>query len=86
MVLVDALRADFVFNHDELQSVGVDYSEAVKSKERPRLSYLREMLTEGKALGAVSKATPPTVTLPRIKVSKTFNVLMCEGDEIFIRN
>ena len=53
IVLIDALRADFVFSEE--------------AKERmPHLSYL---LSSSNALGFRAKSHPPTVTLPRIKVS-----------------
>jgi len=53
-VLIDALRADFV-----LPNVG--------SAELPRMKFLSQMVESGKTYSYLSRAHPPTVTMPRIK-------------------
>ena len=36
--------------------------------ERPQIRFIRELLGKGRARCYVAQATPPTVTLPRLKV------------------
>jgi predicted AlkP superfamily pyrophosphatase or phosphodiesterase len=65
IVVIDALRADFVLSHKDLLRAGVDYGPI---EERPKVAYLEDMIEKGEAVCVIAKATPPTVTLPRIKV------------------
>uniref|UniRef100_A0A3Q3H282 GPI ethanolamine phosphate transferase 2-like n=1 Tax=Labrus bergylta TaxID=56723 RepID=A0A3Q3H282_9LABR len=53
VMLIDALREDFVFGPDG----------------RRYMPYTRHMVERGSSLSFVAKARPPTVTMPRIKVS-----------------
>ena len=55
-VLIDALRADFVLPSDI-------------SDPLPRMTFVEEKLQQGEAKGFLARAQPPTVTMPRIKVS-----------------
>ncbi len=73
VVLVDALRADFVYTAAELSSAGVDFAFKEEEEERPKIDYLRRMLSSGDgfARGFASQASPPTVTLPRLKALAT---------------
>lgn len=68
VVLIDALRADFVLDRDALRDAGVDYGPG--SAERPKIAFLEAAIAErwAEARAVVAKATPPTVTLPRLKV------------------
>ncbi|TRY75578.1 hypothetical protein TCAL_11431 [Tigriopus californicus] len=69
IVLIDALRADFVLAHDVLRhEVNIDYGSV---EERPKLDFLNEQVSQGRAACFVAQATPPTVTLPRIKALTT---------------
>ena len=54
LVLVDALRADFVLPYG---SAGL-----------PRMEFVAELINQNKTLSYLAKAHPPTVTMPRIKV------------------
>jgi ethanolaminephosphotransferase len=58
-ILIDALRADFVFSSVS----GVKPGSSVS-----KIESLRLMVEEKKAFGFIAKAHSPTVTLPRIKV------------------
>ena len=68
VVLIDALRADFVLGRDALRDAGVDYGAGCA--DRPKIAFLEAALAgeRAEARAVVAKATPPTVTLPRIKV------------------
>ena len=52
VVVIDALRADFVLDPQE-------------AKGRPKISWLTEALERGDGRAWVARASPPTVTLPR---------------------
>ena len=67
ILLIDALRADFVLNHDQLANLGVHYQDV--GEGRPKIPFLREMLKKDQAICLVAETTPPTVTLPRLKVA-----------------
>lgn len=74
VVLIDALRADFVFSMKKLNDLGsVDYGKQNKV-EFPKIEFLHGMIEKqsDNALAFVAKTTPPTVTLPRIKVRSVF--------------
>ena len=70
IVLIDALRADFVLDREALLYAGVDYGPGCE--DRPKIAFLEAALADMRVgvRAVVAKATPPTVTLPRIKVSK----------------
>ena len=65
IVLIDALRADFVLNKKDLSKLGLEFS---GNLDYPKINFLADKIENGEALAFVAKATPPTVTLPRIKV------------------
>ena len=65
IVLIDALRADFVISHEDLSIAGIQYG---KESEYPKIEYLARKISQGEARAYAAKATPPTVTLPRLKV------------------
>ena len=66
-MLIDALRADFVFHPLALRTIGPEF-ETVGNR-RPRIVELESLLEHAdEALGMVAVTTPPTVTLPRLKV------------------
>ena len=78
VVLIDALRADFVLGRAALRDeAGVDYGPIGPGGDRPRIAFLESAVAEEwpEARAAVSKATPPTVTLPRIKVREVKRLL-----------
>ena len=54
LVLIDALRADFVM--DSLHS------------NLPKMKFVKSLEEKGEAISVLAKAHPPTVTMPRIKV------------------
>ena len=65
IVVIDALRADFV----------VDISNPGENMiSDKKIKYLHDMIKNREALGLVTKASPPTVTLPRIKALTTGNI------------
>eukprot|EP00095_Tigriopus_kingsejongensis_P005047 snap_masked-scaffold375_size191602-processed-gene-0.22 protein:Tk05047 transcript:snap_masked-scaffold375_size191602-processed-gene-0.22-mRNA-1 annotation:"splicing arginine serine-rich 7" len=66
IVLIDALRADFVLDHAKLREHEVDYGPI---GEMPKLEFLRRKISQREAACYIAQATPPTVTLPRIKVA-----------------
>lgn len=65
IVLIDALREDFVFGSDG----------------RRFMPYTRNVVERGSSHSFIAKARPPTVTMPRIKVNytqlKSFLNLVC---------
>lgn len=70
IVLVDALRDDFVFGPS-----GTRF-----------MPYTRNLVESGSSRSFIAKARPPTVTMPRIKVStctctcvETLFLLLCSG-------
>ena len=65
IMVIDALRADFVLDLDTTDN----------KDQRPKMKYLQKLLNDNEATGFVTKANPPTVTLPRIKVGNS-NVLI----------
>lgn len=67
LVLIDALRVDFVIPRDELLKAGV---EITMERELPRIKYLETLISQNEAHVFVASASPPTVTLPRIKVER----------------
>ena len=61
IIVIDALRADFVLDTDPPAAAGY------------KIEYLQQLLRgrgEGGARGFVTRASPPTVTLPRVKVRR----------------
>ncbi len=64
IIVIDALRADFVLPNDELSTFGLNLV-----KDRPKIDYVTQLMKEGRdVLTFVAEAHAPTVTLPRIKV------------------
>ncbi|XP_054890154.1 GPI ethanolamine phosphate transferase 2 isoform X2 [Poeciliopsis prolifica] len=58
LMVVDALREDFVFG----------------PAEGPRMPYTRHLVEKGSSHSFVAKARPPTVTMPRIKALTTGSI------------
>ncbi|GAB6022328.1 hypothetical protein CHUAL_006450 [Chamberlinius hualienensis] len=58
LIVIDALRADFIFDKQHTNS----------------MPYLQNLLKNKQAFGVTGRATPPTVTLPRIKAITTGTV------------
>lgn len=56
IVLIDALRDDFVFG----------------SKGKQFMPYTTQVVEKGTSYSFIAEAKPPTVTMPRIKVSGLF--------------
>ena len=56
IIVIDALRADFVLDTDPPAAAGY------------KIDYLQQLLRGARARGFVTRASPPTVTLPRVKV------------------
>jgi len=88
IVLIDALRADFVFDRaHQFPGHGDQRSDQQEWTELPKLDFVRELLRSGRAKGVTAKANPPTVTLPRIKVSLiecvTFHQLSVSDSSVF---
>ena len=61
IMVIDALRLDFVQNTEMSQS-------------EFKISFLSSLLQEGRAKLVVTKASPPTVTLPRLKAIMTGSI------------
>ena len=67
IMVIDALRADFVLDLDTGPGSG----------SGRKIRYLQELLqNETEVVGFVTRASPPTVTLPRIKVKVTNRFLL----------
>ena len=67
IMVIDALRADFVLDVDTGPGSG----------SGKKIRYLQELLqNQTEAVGFVTRASPPTVTLPRIKVKVTNRFLL----------
>ena len=66
VVVIDALRADFVLEPGPGRSGGATY---------PRIPWLEKQLASGMATGWVARASPPTVTLPRCCSLHVYQVL-----------
>lgn len=66
IVVIDALRADFVFDPVSLAPLGM----GGQLREEARIGYLADLLSSGRAIGLVTQVSSPTVTLPRIKVRR----------------
>lgn len=58
IVLIDALRDDFVFG----------------SKGKQFMPYTTQVVEKGTSYSFIAEAKPPTVTMPRIKVSGFFSL------------
>lgn len=77
LVVVDALRADFVLpkllpltSAEDIPEAG-DESGVGTKKAVGRMPYVEKLIQQNEAVAFLSKASPPTVTLPRIKVKPT---------------
>ena len=75
IVVIDALRADFVFERESLVAAGLNLNVGDVPR-RPRIPELRQVLEDKEALGFVAVTTPPTVTLPRIKVRTRLQTIL----------
>ena len=68
VVVIDALRADFVLPENKLMSL---LSRGKDRKRRPKIEILHDLIQDDSELvnAFVARANTPTVTMPRIKVS-----------------
>ena len=67
-ILIDALRSDFVLPSR-------DNALADENRDVAKMEILQNLIRRKSALGFVSRAHPPTVTMPRIKVWAIFLAL-----------
>ena len=67
-MLVDAMRYDFIFEQVSEQQ-DHDTNNEQKASKHIRMPFVNRLLRESKAKAFKLKASPPTVTLPRIKVN-----------------
>ena len=90
LVVVDALRADFVFPEKNLAKMGVvsaqqymDDSQDSKT-QRPKITVLTDWIQNSNpnVNAFVARANAPTVTMPRIKV--TYNIHNSKYSIIYI--
>lgn len=72
IVLVDALRADFVLPEDVQNVYERSHQEAKGFTANTKMSFVHNLILEQQAVAFYAKANPPTVTLPRIKVRFEF--------------
>ena len=72
LVVIDALRADFVFADSTLVKMGVKVLDGndKKKRERPKITVLTDWIQNSNpsVKAFVAKVHSPTVTMPRIKV------------------
>ena len=74
LVVIDALRADFVFADSTLDKMGVildiNGKKTEKRRRRPKITVLTDWIQNSNPLvkAFVAKVHSPTVTMPRIKV------------------
>jgi len=72
LVVIDALRADFVFADSTLVKMGVKVLDGndKKKRERPKITVLTDWIQNSNpsVKSFVAKVHSPTVTMPRIKV------------------
>lgn len=66
IVLIDALRDDFVFG----------------SKGKQFMPYTRQVVEKGTSYSFIAEAKPPTVTMPRIKVSVFFPLRVVSFEKV----
>ena len=62
LVLIDALREDFVFD-----DIAATLKNKARKKNKKRMPFLQRLIEQNKTFSYVSKASLPTVTMPRIK-------------------
>lgn len=74
LVVVDALRADFVLPRLFQATSAEEIPEAKnevgvgRKKSVGQMPYVQKLIQDNEAVAFFAKASPPTVTLPRIKV------------------
>ena len=68
LVVVDALRADFVFSESFLAKNGI--KDKIVDVERPKITVLTDWIEKSNSnvKAFVARANAPTVTMPRVKV------------------
>lgn len=66
LVLIDALRDDFVFG----------------SKGKQYMPYTTQVVEKGTSYSFIAEAKPPTVTMPRIKVSGIFPLQVISFEKV----
>ena len=77
VVVIDALRADFVLPENKLMNLGLNrgggrkISSNGERKRLPKIEILHDLIQDDSELvnAFVARANTPTVTMPRIKVS-----------------
>ena len=74
IVVVDALRADFVFENQELRGVKPILASGGRETAVPKIQALRRAMDEGRAVSMLTHVHPPTVTLPKIKTMVTGSI------------
>ena len=77
IVVIDALRADFVFRSEELSGVKADLvkgSEDDVAEESPKIRSIKEFIDKGLAEAMLTHVHAPTVTLPKIKTIVTGSI------------
>ena len=70
-VLIDALRSDFVLPVPWGEEGTSSLADAMKTDLPSDMSYVKRAILDNEALAYLSRAHPPTVTMPRIKVGTT---------------
>eukprot|EP00096_Caligus_rogercresseyi_P010442 TRINITY_DN380_c1_g1_i2.p2 TRINITY_DN380_c1_g1~~TRINITY_DN380_c1_g1_i2.p2 ORF type:complete len:303 (+),score=84.53 TRINITY_DN380_c1_g1_i2:1860-2768(+) len=79
LILVDALRSDFVFDGPELEGMGVPYEEDFMHKRGSKDDEFRLLGDWGDSssfpvVKLLSRVSAPTVTLPRVKAITTGSI------------
>ncbi|XP_040571609.1 uncharacterized protein PIG-G isoform X2 [Lepeophtheirus salmonis] len=75
IVVVDALRADFVFNKTTLESMGLSNDDfMLKRADSDKRLFDIKSYSTFTSLGLVARVSCPTVTLPRIKAISTGSI------------
>ena len=64
IVVIDALRADFVLPDDVIETeLG-----SKQKQRRHKIEYLHDLIAKDEQIAFLSRANAPTVTMPRLKV------------------
>ena len=70
IVVIDALRADFVLPDDVIETeLG-----SKQKQRRHKIEYLHDLIAKDEQIAFLSRANAPTVTMPRLKVSSRTSV------------
>ena len=76
IVVIDALRADFVFGSEELSGVKADLVKRSEdgAEESPKIRSIKLFIDKGLAEAMLTHVHAPTVTLPKIKTIVTGSI------------